>query len=356
VLDLFPSSPAAPQALLELGRAALATGDPNRALGYLTEAYRAHPDAAVAPAAMLEAAQAMDARGDLEGALRLLERVKLSAPDSLEAKEATWRLTALARLRLLKPAFKVEGDWPKGQAKWLHTPTLLALDSSGRMLVYQKDLGALFRLEPGAAGVEAKPLPLQASDPVAILAGPDGQPQLLTEEGLVKAGAAAPLAGLTHIHGAARDRWGQLWIADAKVQGLLVLPPGGAPSTVAGPVLDALAATRDGMAGASNDGRKLLLFTSDGKVRKEIPFGQGLPAPYRECVALAADPLGDLAVITSGGDFGDGVVVYGPDGTVLRQARFRDLGLNGRFVSLAVDRAGGLILADRRNDSLIRLD
>jgi hypothetical protein len=73
-------------------------------------------------------------------------------------------------------------------------------------------------------------------------------------------------------------------------------------------------------------------------------------------VALAADPLGDLAVITSGGDFGDGVVVYGPDGTVLRQARFRDLGLNGRFVSLAVDRAGGLILADRRNDSLIRLD
>ena len=357
VLDLFPASAAAPQALLELGRAAFAAGDPNRALGFLTEAYRAHPDAAVAPAAMLEAAQAMDARGDLEGALRLLERVKLSAPDSDEAKEAAWRLTALVRLRLLKPAFKVEGDWPKGQAKWLHTPTLLALDPSGRMLIYQKDLGALFRLEPGAASVEAKPLPVQATDPVAILMAPDGQPQLLTEEGLVKAnGAPAPLAGLTHIRGAARDRWGRLWIADTKVQGFSVLPPAGAASTVAGLPLDALAATRDGMAGASNDARKLVLFGSDGKARKEIPFAQGLPAPYRECAALAADPLGDLAVLTSGGDFGDGVVVYGPDGAVLRQARFRDLGLNGRFVSLVIDRAGGIILADRRNDTLIRLD
>ncbi|MBS1766867.1 MAG: tetratricopeptide repeat protein [Acidobacteria bacterium] len=357
VLDLFPASDAAPQALVELGRAALVSGDPNRALGYLTEAYRAHPDAPVAPAAMLEAAQAMDARGDLEGALRLLERVKLGAPDSSEAKDAAWRLTALVRLRLLKPPFKVEGDWPKGQAKWLHTPTLLALDPAGRVLVYQKDLGALFRLEPVASAYEAKALPLQASDPIRVLFSSEDQPQLLTEEGLVTSSAApVPLAGLTHIRGAVRDRWNRLWIADTKVQGFTILPPAGPSRVMAGPALDALTATRDGMAGASNDARKLLLFTSEGKVRKEIPFGQGLPAPYRECAALAADPLGNLAVLTSGGDFGEGVVVYGPDGAVLRQARFRDLGLNGRFVSLVLDRAGGIILADRRNDSLIRLD
>lgn len=353
VLDLFPASGAAPQALLELGKAALATGDPNRALGFFTEAYRAHPDAAVAPAAMLEAAQAMDARGDLEGALRLLERVKLAAPDTEAAKEATWRITALVRLRLLKPGFKVEGGWPKGQVKWLHTPTLLAMNDDGPVFVYQKDLGQLFTIE----GTTAKPMDLLASSPVSILAGAGHQPWLLTEDALVKPGAAPlPLNGLTHVKGAALDRWGRLWIADSKTPGFTVLAPGAPASTVTGTPLDALVATRDGMAGATDEGRKVILFDANGKVRKELPYGLGLGAPYRECVALAADPLGDIAVLTAGGDFGEGVAVYGPDGAILRQARFKDLGLSGHFVSLLIDRAGGILLADRRNDTLIRLD
>lgn len=352
VLDLFPASAAAPHALVELGRAALATGDATKALGYFTEAYRAHPDASVAPAAMLEAAQAMDARGDLEGALRLLERVKLVAPDSHAAKEATWRITTLVRLRLLRPGFKVEGGWPKGQMKWLHTPTLLAMDRAGRVLVYQKDAGAVFAIE----GAEAKPLPLQGSSAVAILAGGD-QPWLLTEEALVKPnGAPTPLNGLTHIKGAALDRWGRLWVADSRTAGFTIFPSGGAATTQSGPTLDALVATRDGMAGASDTARKLFLFDANGKIRKEIPYGLGLGAPYKECTALAADELGDIAVLTSGGDFGEGVAVYGPDGALLRQARLQDLGLNGRFVSLVIDRSGGILLADRRNDSLIRLN
>ena len=353
VLDLFPTSPSAPRALLELGRAALAGGAPNRALGFFTEAYRAHPDAEVAPSAMLEAAQAMDARGDVDGALRLLERVKLSAPDSPEAKEATWRLTALVRLRLLKAPLKVDGPWPKGQAKWLHTPTLLGLDGEGQALVYQKDLGGVSVL----AGTEAKPTGLLGADAMAIFAGDAGQPWLLTEEGLVKPGVAPiPLAGLTHLRGAALDHWGRLWLADARTPALTILAPDGKVNAIQGPMLDALVLTRDGMAGAANEARKLLLFGADGKVRKEIPYGFGLGAPYKECVALAADPLGDLAVLTSGGDFGDGVAVYGPDGSLLRQARLSDLGLSGRFVSLFIDRAGGVVLADRRNDTLIRLD
>lgn len=356
VLDLFPASAAAPHALLELGRAALATGDATKALGYFTEAYRAHPDAGIAPAAMLEAAQAMDARGDLEGALRLLERVKLVAPDSHAAKEAAWRLTALVRLRLLRPGFKVEGGWPKGQMKWLHTPTLLAMDRAGRVLVYQKDAGAVFAIEDGTA----KPLPLQGSSAVAILAGGE-QPWLLTEEALVKPSdkpGAAPtlLNGLTHIKGAALDRWRRLWVADSKTAGFTIVPSSGAATTQSGPTLDALVATRDGMAGASDAARKLFLFDATGKVRKEIPYGLGLGAPYKECTALAADELGNLAVLTSGGDFGEGVAIYGPDGTLLRQARLQDLGLSGRFVSLVMDHSGGLLLADRRNDSLIRLN
>lgn len=354
VLDLFPASAAAPQALVELGHAALSAGDANRALGYFTEAYRAHPDAAVAPAAMVEAAQAMDARGDLEGALRLLERVKLVAPDSDAAKDATWRITALVRLRLIKPGFKAEGAWPKGQLKWLHTPTLLALDADGRVLVYQKDVGAAFSIEGGIA----KPLDLQGPAAVAILTGTGGRPWLLLEEGLAKPGTAVPISlnGLTHIKGAALDRWGRLWIADTKVSGFTLLAPPAQASIVPGVPLDALVATRDGMAGATDAGHKLLLFDANGKVRKEIPYGLGLGAPYKECLALAADPLGNLAVLTSGGDFGEGVAVYGPDGAILRQARFKDLALNGRFVSLVIDRSGGILLADRRNDTLIRLD
>ncbi|HEU4952227.1 MAG TPA: tetratricopeptide repeat protein [Holophagaceae bacterium] len=355
VLDLFPGSAAAPQALLELGRAALAGGDPTRALSDLTEAYRAYPDAEAAPAAMIEAAQAMDARGDLEGALRLLERVKLSAPGTPAAEEATWRITALVRLRLLKAPFRAAGPWPKGQAQWLHTPTVLGLDAAGRVLVYQKDLAQAFTI----SGTAAQPAPLIGKDGVAFLAGPGGAPWLLTESGLVRPGAAEiPLAGLTHLRGAALDRWGRLWLADSRTSAFTVLATGGTgpATTVAAPPLDALVATRDGLAGASDAQRKLFLFSPEGKPLKELAYGAGLPAAFRTCVALAADPLGDLAVLTEGGDFGEGVVVYGPDGRLLRQARLQALGLSGHFVSLLIDRSGGLILADRRNDTLIRLD
>lgn len=352
VLDLFPGSAAAPQALLELGRAALAGGDPTRALSYLTEAYRAYPDAESAPQALLEAAQAMDARGDLEGALRLLERVKLTAPGPA-ATEATWRLTALVKLRLIKAPFRRATPWPEGQVKWLHTPTVLGLDTMGRVLVYQKDLGQGFSID----GKEAKPLPLAGKDAVAFLTGLDGATWMLTEAGLVKPGAPEiPMAGLTHLRGAALDRWGRLWLADARTPALTVLPPGGAATTVASLPLDALVGTRDGLAAAADAQRKLLLLSPEGRPVKEIPYGAGLPAAYKICVALAADDLGDLAVLTDGGDFGEGVAVYGPDGRLLRQARFRDLGLNGHIVSLAFDRAGGILLADRRNDTLLRLD
>ena len=65
---------------------------------------------------------------------------------------------------------------------------------------------------------------------------------------------------------------------------------------------------------------------------------------------------GQIAALVDGGDFGEGVVIFGPDGAVLRQATFKALGISGRITSLAMDRSGGLILCDRRNDLLIRLN
>ena len=86
------------------------------------------------------------------------------------------------------------------------------------------------------------------------------------------------------------------------------------------------------------------------------PWPPRRPAPFRAVTARAADGAGQIAALVDGGDFGEGVVIYGPDGAVLRQATFKALGISGRITSLAMDRSGGLILCDRRNDLLIRLN
>jgi hypothetical protein len=71
-------------------------------------------------------------------------------------------------------------------------------------------------------------------------------------------------------------------------------------------------------------------------------------------VALAADPLGQVAALVDG-DF-EGVVLWGPDGALLNSASYKALGLSGKFRAIAMDRQGGLILADRANDQLIRVE
>jgi hypothetical protein len=86
-----------------------------------------------------------------------------------------------------------------------------------------------------------------------------------------------------------------------------------------------------------------------------VPYGKELPTPFKYVLALCSDPLGHVAAIVEGGDF-DGVVLWGPDGAVLRSATFKALGISGKFRAIAIDRQGGLILADRSNDLFIRLN
>ncbi|HJW08844.1 MAG TPA: tetratricopeptide repeat protein [Holophagaceae bacterium] len=351
VLDLFPDSPAVPEARYQLGLAALGTGQLNKALGYFVETFRAHPDSAIAPEAMVQAAAALDASGDLEGALRLLQRVRNTAPGSPAADEAGWRLTTLVRHRLLKAPLKVEGPWPAGKVKWLHTPTLLAMDAQGGLLIYQSDLNQAFALKANEAVAASGSLPSAR----VLLAAPSG-PWLFSKNSLVKGEAApAPVAGLNAITGAFLDRWGSLWVSDAKAPNLTVIGPDGLTRAVAAPTFNALAPLPQGMAGASDDTRTLILMDAEGKEKQKLPYGQGLPAPFKEILALASDPLGHLAAIVDGGEFGEGVVVYDAKGAVLRQASFKSLGLAGRFTSLVLDRSGGIILCDRRNDILVRL-
>ena len=126
---------------------------------------------------------------------------------------------------------------------------------------------------------------------------------------------------------------------------------------MASPTANALAPLpTGGVVIAADADRKLLFLDGEGQPRIVVPYGKDLPAPFRYVTALASDGAGQIAALVDGGDYGEGVVLFGPDGTVLRHATLKSLGISGRITSLALDHSGGLILCDRRNDLLLRLN
>ncbi|NTW86124.1 MAG: outer membrane protein assembly factor BamD [Holophagaceae bacterium] len=355
VLDFFPDSAACAEARLQLGRAWRDQGQPGRALPFFIEAFRLREEATAAAPAMLEAAKVLDTLGDLPGCLRLLQRLRNRAPQSPEAREAEWRTALLVKQRLQKPPLKNEGPWPAGRTKWLKTPILLAMAPDGDLLLFQNDLDRAFHLH----GAELTPQGPAAPGTRALVAAPTGSLLLLTKAGLLRedSSTALPLGQLGAISGAALDRWGTLWVADAKTPALTLFPLEGPARTVASPTASALAPlSTGGVVIAADADRKLLFLDIDGQPRTIVPYGKDLPAAFRTVTALASDGAGQVAALVDGGEFGEGVVIYGPDGAVLRQATFKALGITGRITSLALDHSGGLILCDRRNDLLIRLN
>ncbi|MDP1832055.1 MAG: tetratricopeptide repeat protein [Geothrix sp.] len=355
ILDLFPEAPVRGEARFQLGRAWRDQGQWGRALHQFIEAFRLHPGSAVAPQAMLEAAETLDLMGDLPGCLRMLQRLRTEAPQSPEAQEAAWRAAVRVKHRLQKPPLRNEGPWPAGRTKWLKTPTLLATAPDGDLLIFQNGLDRAFRLH----GSELTAQGPAAPGTRALLPGPGGAVWMLSKNGLVREDAAAiqPLGALGALSGAALDRWGALWVADARTPALTLFTAEGGTRTVASPTASALAPlATGGVVIAADADRKLLFLDADGQPRVIVPYGQDLPVPFRSVIALAADGAGQVAALVDGGDFGEGVVIFGPDGAVLRHTTFKALGLSGRIVSLALDRSGGLILCDRRNDLLIRLN
>jgi len=355
VLDLFPDAPACGEANLHLGRALRDQGQWGRALQRFIDAYHLHPASPAAPRAMLEAADVLDLMGDLPGCLRMLQSLRGLSPQSPEAGEAVWRMAVRVKHRLQKPPFRNEGSWPAGRVKWLKTPTLLATAPDGDLLIFQNDLDHTFRLH----GPELTPQGPAAPGTRAFLATPSGAIWMLTKSGLIREDAPTtqPLPALGAISGAALDRWGHLWVADAKTPALTVFTTDGGSRTVASPTACAMAPILSGgVVIAADADRKLLFLDTDGQPRIVVPYGKDLPAPFRTVTSLASDGAGQVAALVDGGDFGEGVVIFGPDGTVLRQATFKSLGISGRITSLALDRSGGVILCDRRNDLLIRLN
>lgn len=354
VLDLFPDHPAVQSAQYQLGLAARRQGQWGRAMKAFTEVMRIDPTASIAPQAQLQTAELLDITGDLPGCLRLLQGVRNRYPQSPEAAEAEWRISVRVKFRIQKPALVSEGTWPQGKQKWLKTPTGLALSPTGELFVYQDDLDRAFVLRNG----ELQGIGPVAKNGKAMVFMPSGQPWILTTKtGVVKDdGTSLPIGLLASPTGAFLDGWGTIWISDAKAGLLGLLGQDGGFRTLPSPGAAALAPLPNGGAVMASDANRALLFLDEaGQPKLTLPYGKDLPAPFKYILALCSDPLGHVAAIVEGGDF-DGVVLWGPDGTLLRSATFKTLGINGKFRALAIDRQGGLILADRSNDVLIRLN
>jgi hypothetical protein len=228
------------------------------------------------------------------------------------------------------------------------------LAPDGDLLIFQNDLDRAFRLHGGELAQAGPTAPgTKAMVPV------HGALWLLTKNGLVREPALAPqpLAGLGAISGAALDQWGSLWVADAKTPALTIIGADGSARALASPTVNAMASLADGgVAIAADADRKLLFLDAEGQPRLVVPYGKDLPAAFRYVTALSSDGAGQVAALVDGGDFGEGVVLFGPDGAVLRQATFKALGITGRITSLTLDHTGALILCDRRNDLLLRLN
>ena len=353
VVDLYPDSPAVQEARFHMGAAFFLQGQWGRALQNFTELLRQDPGAELACKAQLQIAATLDLLGDTTGCLRTLQALRNQRPKSPESAEAAWRMDLIIKQRIMKPALRSEGPWPNGKVKWLKTPTLMATGPGGEIYLYQDDLDRAFLLQ----GDQLTPAGPAAKDAKAMFISPEGQPVLVSAKfGVVKEDGQQPLATplAQAPSGAFRDGWGNLWLGDAKGNSILILPPHG-PSRAVPCSASALAAMPGGGAVAASDSTRSLVFLdADGKARLSVPYGQGLPAPFKNVLALATDPLGHVAALVDG-DF-EGVALWGPDGALLRFATYKTLGIAGKFRSLTLDRQGGIILADRSHDVLYRLD
>ncbi len=349
-VDLFPDHPLVQEARLRLGLAHMRMGEWGRALQSLIEAMRLDPASPFARQAQLQAAEVLDLQGDGTGCLRMLQDLRNRHAGSPEAEEARWRIQVRVRLRLQKPPLASEGPWPQGRQKWLKTPTLLAMGPEGDLYIYQADDDRPYRFKDGAlapAGPVAKggkALLVPTSGTAWVVSGKSG---LIREDG---APGAPPVPSPS---GGMLDTWGNVWVCDPGAPGVAVIG-GDAPRTLPLQGVSLLAALPTGGAVAASDAaRNLRWVDAAGQVKLTVPYGKDLPAPFRTVVALASDPLGHVAALVDG-DF-EGVVVWGPEGAVLRSATYKALGISGKFRALALDRAGAVILADRSNDLLVRL-
>jgi streptogramin lyase len=227
------------------------------------------------------------------------------------------------------------------------------MNPTGGLIIYQDDLDQAFLLQ----GSALTPIGPGGKGAKALVAGPEGQTWILSaKQGLFRQdGTSLTLGTFTSPTGAFLDPWGNLWVGDSKATAIGLFPPDGEARSLPSPSAVGLVPMPNGGAVlASDTNRALLYLDAAGQPKLTIPYGKDFPAAFKYVLALCSDPLGHVAAIVDG-DF-EGVAIWGPDGSLLRSATFKALGLNGKFRALTLDRQGGILLADRSNDVLIRLN
>lgn len=353
VSDLFAGSREALTARFHLGLAAMRQEQMPRALHYFIDVLRLDPRSKEAPSVMLHAAEVMDFQGDLSGCLRMLQELRTVFPGTPEADRAALRITLLTRQRILKAPLQSEGPWPEGRKKWLKTPTLLAIGEGGELYLYQDDLDRAFHLKDK----ELHPVGAIARNAKGMVVGASGLPWLLSaKQGLFHEENQPPLAlpGSLSASAFCMDRWNNFWVADGKNGGITILGLDGGIRQIPSPAASAIATLPDGgVVLASDANRSLLFLDGSGSPRLTVPYGREMNESYKSVLSLSVDLVGNVAALVDG-DF-EGVILLSPDGSLLRQATLKSLDLRGRFRAIAQDHQGGILLADRSNDLIIRL-
>lgn len=349
VLDLFPKHPAVLDAQLELGRCSLLQDLPAQALRHFSEIIQSDPKASQAPAALLQASECLSRLGDVKGSIHMLQRLRLDFPQDPLCPEAAWRTHLTIKQRILHPPFISEGVWPKGRQDWLKSPTHLIFNPQGNLCIYQDGLDRAFELK----GEELAPVGEPFRNARGLCIDASGLCMMNGRQLRRGNGTTLELSNPRTASSLCIDTWQNLWISDTK-GGLSLVDLKGQIRNLPSPGGVAMASLSNGVVLASDTNRSLLFLDRLGNVRLTLPYGKDFPKSFKSIVALATDPLGHVAAIVDG-DF-EGVAIWSRDGELLRHAEFQTLGLKGKFRGLALDLQGGLILADRSNDLLIRLN
>lgn len=349
VVDLFPAHPSALEARFELGNGCMRQQQPSTAIRHFASVIQADPKATLSASAMLSMAEGFNQMGDLPSALRALSRVKHLFPETQQSQEAQWRMDLLIKHGLLRPALLSEGAWPSGQKTELKSPTHLERGIQGEIYLYQDGWDQAYERK----GTEWEKVGDAFRNARAMCFDGEGLCLLSARQLRRGNGTVLELENLRDASGLCMDSWQNLWITHTK-GGLTLVDVKGGTREWPAPGGVAIAPLSDGAILASDTNRSLLFLDAAGQPRLTLPYGKDFPKPFKKIVALATDPLGHVAAIVDG-DF-EGVAIWNRHGELLRYAEFKALGLKGKFRGLAMDRQGGLILADRSNDLLIRLN
>lgn len=347
---LFPGSEAVAPALYYGADVLRRAARPEEALDRLREVALQFPRSTWAARAGLLEGRLLVGAGEPVEALNAFQRVVRRFPDSAEATTAIERNTILYRLHL-RPrgdaVFSDSGRAITGRSDRLRDIDTMALLPDGQIAVAGGP-GVLVLNETGAPVRQAP-----ASEPQQLWADARGRLLIVqkafvsreTDSGLKRLALTAVQSGqpklLQDISAGAELPTGDLLVADRDLRAVARFQPDGrfAGIFAQGRFRTLTVGPSDQVALLHDDGRDVTIAGRDGKVLARIP-ARGTGYDLSAAEDLDYDVLGHLYVLVR-----DGVVVFGPDGRMIRTFSSGPDGFHNAR-ALAVDPAGRLFVYD----------